>query len=988
MSVPYRKLVILLLFLSLSLINKAQFVNFGQDRASLRWKQIRTDDFQIIYPDFFEANAQKMANIYTRLYRHANTLQLKPKKISVIVHADGGIANGNVALVPRKSELYTMPPQDPTDSWLEHLCVHEFRHVVQLDKVNQGLTQKLSYLFGEIFPIAVVGVYVPMWFIEGDAVCFESSVGHLGRGRSPEFLNEMKAQILEKGIYNFPKAILGSYKDFVPNRYTMGYFMTSNSRINYGPDIWAKALERTGRRPFGLAPFAKSLSLTMQNKRDSLWKDSTFLSLFANPDSVKRANTFRDAKQTLYRDNFSELKQIWKKETESIGNDFDTVFTQNKYYTNYYYPTPYEKGSLVVYKKGLRETGALVQINDGTEKRLTRTGILDDYKLAVNHHQVVWSEYYPHVRWEQGGRVRLSSYDLVSRKYKRHRGPNNQFSPFKADNNWGYVEVNNRNQAFLVIADSALKNEKWRLQANPDEMFIHPSYANGNIITVVQSPQGLHLESIDVTTGTRQKLTENVYYELDNPVAIDSSIIYRASYNGNNAFYSLNNGISSQILSGRYGLRFPTLSPDSARLYFSFYSADGYKPGQASLSQLQKLPAEYVKFRLADSMTHQENWRLSLSNDSTYPTRKYCKFTHLVNIHSWAPLYVNLNPMEVDLGGVIYSQNKLSTLSFTAGYILKSGYKHGAWLFNATYTGWWPTIGINLESGRDDYETFTQGINLQIDSTEWLYLYNKAQRSTADITVQLPFNISVKQYNRYLRPYLRYKVESLHHQRPDKIYSFFIKDNTAWISPVNKDNYHIHQSSRFYQLLEYGLTFSNQTRQTDQEVNPRWGQVLTAGYTHALTQGLNLGYQWWGEGKFYFPGILTDHSISIYEGFQHMSGRTRNYSNKILYPRGITLQGYEISSLRSSYRLPLLYPDQHLGSVLYFKSIDGALFYDFGTSRNKLGTTTFSSYGIELTTDTHIFRLTYPIHLGFRTGYETQHKKMFANMIFSIGLSI
>ena len=50
------------------------------------------------------------------------------------MHADGGVSNGNVALAPRKSELYTMPSQDPTDDWLEHLCVHEFRHVVQLDK--------------------------------------------------------------------------------------------------------------------------------------------------------------------------------------------------------------------------------------------------------------------------------------------------------------------------------------------------------------------------------------------------------------------------------------------------------------------------------------------------------------------------------------------------------------------------------------------------------------------------------------------------------------------------------------------------------------------------------------------------------------------------------------------------------------------------------------------------------------------------------------
>lgn len=45
-------LFIILLFLSL--VTRAQFVNFGQDRACLRWKQIKTEDFQIIYPDFLK----------------------------------------------------------------------------------------------------------------------------------------------------------------------------------------------------------------------------------------------------------------------------------------------------------------------------------------------------------------------------------------------------------------------------------------------------------------------------------------------------------------------------------------------------------------------------------------------------------------------------------------------------------------------------------------------------------------------------------------------------------------------------------------------------------------------------------------------------------------------------------------------------------------------------------------------------------------------
>lgn len=980
-----------LLLLFITLDSFAQFVNFGQDRSDIRWKQINTDDFQLIYPDFFEDNAQKIANIYNKLYHHANTLKLQPKKISMILHADGGISNGNVALAPRKSELYTMPSQEPSDSWLEHLCVHEFRHVVQFDKVNQGLTKGFYYAFGEIFPIAVFGLYVPMWFTEGDAVCFETAVGKLGRGRSPEFLNEMKAQVVEKGIYSFYKSIVGSYKDYVPSRYNMGYFMTANARVNYGSDIWADALERTGRHPFGFTPFAKSLQLTMEGRRDSLWSDSAFRSLFVNPDSVRNKNTYPDAKRMLYHDNFSELQQIWKREAAGEKDDFDTINTRNKYYSNYYYPTPVPDGGIIAYKKGLQQSGAFVRIHQGKEKLLTSTGILDDYKFIVKNGYIIWTEYMPHTRWEQGGRMVLCSYDLKRKRYKRHKSGQNRFAPFAAGENWGCVEVNNRNESSVLLLDSTLKNEVWKLTANRDELFIHPSYINGKIVTVVQTTSGIHMESIDPATGVRQKIYDNVPYELDNPIGIDSSLIFRASFNGNNSLYKLNlkKRETENILNAPYGVRFPALNDTRDSLYFSFYTSDGYKPGKAKLADLQGSSFEMKRFKLADTLRLQEDWRLPFNTDSIYSSRKYRKFTHLVNVHSWGPLAVDLNQREVDLGLVVYSQNKLSTLSFMAGYLLKSGYDHGSWQVNATYSGLWPVFDVKLESGRyDDGLRLVNAKNKQSHETEPLYVSGKSQLSSASFTTRLPLNISVKNYSRYIQPYFRYKVEGLHNFKSQAAYGLIQTDTMIYLSPENKNNYDINVSGRYYQLLEYGATFNNQTRMSEQDINPRWGQMLSIGYTHSPLKNMDLGNQWWADSRLYSPGFVRNHSISVYGGFQHMSEKVRNYSNKILEPRGIKLRGYEISSFRGTYRLPLLYPDLPISSILYVKGVEGAAFFDMGTARTTFGKKTFYSSGIELSADTHVFRLTYPIHIGFRTGYETQYHKMFANLIFSIGLSI
>lgn len=972
-------------------VSYAQFVNFGQDRSILRWKQIDTDNFQLIYPDFFEANAQKMANIYEQLYRHANTLQHKPGKISMILHADGGVSNGNVAWAPKKSELYTMPPQEPSDSWLEHLCTHEFRHVVQIDKVNQGTTKGFYYIFGEIFPIAVVGLYVPMWFMEGDAVCFETAVGKLGRGRSPEFLNEMRAQVVEKGIYSFYKAILGSYKDYVPNRYNMGYFMTANARANYGDDIWAKALERTGRRPFGITPFAKSLKLTMSGRRDSLWNTPQFRSLFSNPDSVRLKNTYSDAKRTLYRDNFTELQQIWKREAEQVTDRFDTVATHNKYYANYYYPTPNGTEELIAYKKGLQQSGAFVRLKNGKEKKLTRTGVLDDYKFALNGNRIAWTEYKPHFRWEQGGRMTLTTYDLQRKRYHRYRSPHNRFSPFAAGSSWGCVEVNDRNEASIVLLDSTLRHETWRLTAGPDELFIHPVYADGKITTVVQTTAGLHLETIDIATRERRVIYGTVPYELDNPTVVtDSTLIFRASFNGNNSLYSLSGNRTQNILNAPFGMRFPAFSPARDSLYFSFYTSDGYKPGKVKLSDLEGQPVNKLQFPLADTLKRQEDWQLNPAvTDSVYPTRRYRKFTHLVNIHSWGPLAVDLNQREVNLGAVVYSQNKLSTLSFMAGYLWKDGYDHGAWTLNATYSGWWPVIDVEFKSGRNsDRLWLTEARNLQTQRQESLYVSAKSWLSSADVTARLPLNISVKNFSRYIQPYFRYKVEGLHDSKPQTVYNIIQTDTAIYLQKTDKDRYAIDLPNRYYQFLEYGATFSNQTRMTEQEINPRWGQMLSAGFTHCPLKSMDLGYQWWTDSRLYFPGFAKNHSFSIYGGFQHMSDKIRNYSNKILEPRGISLRGYEIGSFRGTYRLPLCYPDQNISSVLYIKGVEGAVFFDMGSARSLLGQKDYYSTGLELSADTHFFRLTYPVHLGFRTGYETQHKKMFASLIFSIGLSI
>src|SRR5687768_9323481 len=108
---PCFKTLIALLFFPLSIF--AQYFNSGQDPAKVKWSQIQTENFQIIFPIAFETEAQRLANVLELVYLYdTRTLGHEPKKISVILHNFSALGNAFVAWAPRRAEFYTMPPQD------------------------------------------------------------------------------------------------------------------------------------------------------------------------------------------------------------------------------------------------------------------------------------------------------------------------------------------------------------------------------------------------------------------------------------------------------------------------------------------------------------------------------------------------------------------------------------------------------------------------------------------------------------------------------------------------------------------------------------------------------------------------------------------------------------------------------------------------------------------------------------------------------------
>jgi hypothetical protein len=80
---------------------------------SVKWQRIKTPHFNVLYPLGFEQQAQRVANTLEHIREpESETMGVRPRKISVLLQNQTAISNGVVSIVPRRSEFYTMPPQD------------------------------------------------------------------------------------------------------------------------------------------------------------------------------------------------------------------------------------------------------------------------------------------------------------------------------------------------------------------------------------------------------------------------------------------------------------------------------------------------------------------------------------------------------------------------------------------------------------------------------------------------------------------------------------------------------------------------------------------------------------------------------------------------------------------------------------------------------------------------------------------------------------
>jgi hypothetical protein len=392
-------LFLLLAFLCMEV--QAQEPVLNSNPGNIRWKQVVTPSFQVIYPQDNENEAQRIANLLENLKeQEASTMsESMPRRIPVILNQYQSVSNAFVSMGPWRTEFNLMPSPRPdllgTNQWDELIASHEYRHVVQFHHSRRGFNRLLYYIFGQQTQAGMAFAAVPRWFWEGDATLTETLYTPSGRGRIPAFGRVFRANLMEGRRYSYNKQHLQSYRDFVPDHYKLGYYFVSHiRRKTRDPEIWEKVT--ADAFTWSPVPFTFSNAL----------KKHTGEHLVPN-----------------YERMMDDLWLFWEREFGGLvySDPEDLNKRREKTFTDYLYPQQLADGSIVALMEGQGDIRQLVTFDsNGNAEKLFIPGIINDAgMLSAKGSKIVFNEYGFDPRWRNRTYSRIKIYDASTGRVKK-----------------------------------------------------------------------------------------------------------------------------------------------------------------------------------------------------------------------------------------------------------------------------------------------------------------------------------------------------------------------------------------------------------------------------------------------------------------------------------------------------------------------------------------------------------------------------------------
>lgn len=911
-----------------------------QNPPDLRWQQVRTPHFRVLFPAGSDAAAQYTARRLEQAHAAGTqSLGVQARPLTVVLQTQTTVSNGFVTFLPRRAELFVVPPQDMslgTLDWLDQLVVHEFRHVGQFDKARQGLGRVLVPLLGD-GALGVMSIGVPPWFFEGDAVGTETALTRSGRGRIPSFDVGLRANLLSGRRYSYQQAVNGSFRHQVPNWYTLGYFLTSYVKNHYGPDAWDRVLDHYYRFPF--YPFSFSAG-------------------------IRRVTGLRV--EQVYQRSMQEADSVWRgqQQHQSLTPAQDLAGqAPEKIYTNYQYPQYLTDSTVLALKSGLGDIAQWVRLGrHGREEKVFVPGLVNlPEGLSVAAGRAVWPEYQPDPRWGQRIFSELRVLDLatgrLTRLTRRSRYTSAALSP--DGQRLVATATDSAYRHRLVVLDAGTGAVLHELPNPRNRLLLQPRFLpdGQRVVAVVLGPAGKSLELLDLSTGAARVLLPPANVNLSNPQPWQDYVLYNSPQSGVDNVHAvrISTGQTFQVTSRPLGAYHAAVAPDGRHLAFHDFRAQGSRIVEMPLDAAAWTPVappaadpeRLYSAALAATDPGAPLLRPQLAAPDSagrFAVRPYRPLAHAFHVFSYGLVQ---SPAGTGLSLGIRSQDYLSTTQAIAGLSYDQTERTLAVFGGLSYQGRYPVFDVDVTHGGRNAGRYLDRV-LPADSLA----FDRWRYTRLRTGLRLPLTLTRSKYLQALTVGAYFLHEQVHGYDVPRL-----RTEPGPNRPVN--------------ALEGTLSYARQLKQSARDVGPRWGQsLLLTGRFTPFGRGLD-ARQWGAIGSVFFPGVGKHHSLRLRGGYQWQQRREYQFSPAVFFPRGSAYVGFDRLAVGSAeYRLPLADTHWALGRWLYVQRFKGAAFADVarGSSRLSSGPVTrdFRNVGGSVSVVFNVLRLRTPLETGVR----------------------
>jgi Tol biopolymer transport system component len=565
---------------------------------ALRWYTVDTEHFAVNYHEGLGELAQRSARALEEAHRRLSPLlgHAPKARVQVVVSDASDQANGSASVLVRPVvELYAPPPENRSElndyeDYVWNLVVHEYTHILHLDKVG-GLPRVVNRVLGQVWtPNAIQ----PNWVLEGLAVWAESSQSGSGRERSSLYDMYLRAEVLEGRFFRLDE-VTG-----VPSRWpwgTVAYlhgarFMEFLAE-RYGKERFAALSARYGSQ---LIPFGINAAARQELGRDFIslygeWAASVRSKVEAQAASVRAAGLTP----------FTRL-------TRAGGWTGEPCFDPKTGRVVYLASSADRRAAIrAVERDGARDArrvevygnGGLALAPDGTWALISQT--------APHREFYAYNDLF-RVDFARGKKTRLTFGARLTEPDLSPDGKTAVAARHFPGGRMGIDEVSLETgaaRALVPSQDSAVYTPRY----SPD---------GKRVAFSEQTESGRQIFLVDRATGERQRVTEGRAMSLD-PTFDPSGrwLLFSSDWSGIYNLYArdLSTGETRKVTNVLTGAFRPRVSQDSRALAFVTYTSGGY--------DVALMPFEPDRWPVADAQVRERPPFSPWDKGESYPVRAY-----------------------------------------------------------------------------------------------------------------------------------------------------------------------------------------------------------------------------------------------------------------------------------------------------------------------------------------------------------------------------